>query len=86
MCAGAQCGQIMCGAADGRAGPASVPWLMNPPPRLLTDPLPECLNGPAEMPRLDPRPMPALMLACPKAHDVAAQGHRMPLWRGIEND
>jgi hypothetical protein len=36
------------------------------------------------MPRLNPRPMPALMLACPMPHDAAAQRHRMPLWRGIE--
>jgi hypothetical protein len=36
------------------------------------------------MPRLDPRPMPALPLSCP-----APQDYRMPLWRKfeqIEND
>jgi hypothetical protein len=41
------------------------------------------------MPRLDPRPMPALLIACPKPQDAAAQRYRMPLWRGfeqIEND
>jgi len=41
------------------------------------------------MPRLDPRPMPPLMLACPAPHDGAAQRYRMPLWRSfeqIEND
>jgi hypothetical protein len=53
------------------------------------DPLPDCVYGPAAMPKLDPRPMPALPLACPAPQDAAAQRYRMPLWRKfeqIEND
>src|SRR3989442_8271193 len=52
-------------------------------------PLPDCVTGPAEMPKLDPRPMPALPMAWPAPQDAAAQRHRMPLWRKfeqIEND
>jgi len=48
------------------------------------DPSPECVYGPAEMPRLDPRPMPALRLACPTPQDGASQRYRMPLWRTFE--
>ena len=49
-----------------------------------TDPLPECVSGPAEMPRLDPRPMPALQLACPTPQGGDAQRYRKPLWRSFE--
>jgi hypothetical protein len=44
----------------------------------------ECIEGPAPMPKLDPRPMPALPLACPKPGAGAAQRYRMPLWRLFE--
>jgi hypothetical protein len=44
----------------------------------------ECVYGPAEMPRLDPRPMPSLRLACPTPLDGTAQRYRMPLWRSFE--
>ena len=44
----------------------------------------ECVYGPAEMPRLDPRRMPALQLACPTPQDGTAQRYRMPLWRSFE--
>jgi hypothetical protein len=36
------------------------------------------------MPRLDPRRMPALQLACPTPQDGAAPRYRMPLWRSFE--
>src|SRR3981081_2606445 len=60
---------------------ALTPWAyrgfsMKPTLRPKADPLPDCVYGPAEMPKLDPRPMPALPLACP-----APQDYRMPLWR-----
>jgi hypothetical protein len=41
------------------------------------------------MPRLDPRPMPELQLACPTPQDGDAQRYRKPLWRRfvqLEND
>jgi len=41
------------------------------------------------MPRLDPRPMPALRLACPAPQDGTAQRYRQPLWRNfkqLDND
>jgi hypothetical protein len=52
------------------------------PPKV--NPLLDCVYGPAEMPKLDPRPMPALPLACPAPQDGAAQRYRMPLWRRFE--
>jgi hypothetical protein len=51
---------------------------MDPTPRLF-----ECVEGPAEMPVLAPRPMPDLRLACP-AKPGASQRYRMPLWRLFE--
>jgi hypothetical protein len=57
---------------------------MKPTVRSKAGPLPDCVTGPAGMPKLDPRPMPALPLSCP-----APQDYRMPLWRKfeqIEND
>jgi len=33
--------------------------------------LPDCVTGPAAMPKLDPRPMPALPLACPRRRTQA---------------
>jgi hypothetical protein len=36
------------------------------------------------MPRLDPRPMPQLQLACPTPQDGDAQRYRKPLWRRFE--
>jgi len=63
---------------------------MKPPPKPQPpNPLPECVGGPAGMPRLDPRPMPALRLACPAPQDGAAQRYRQPLWRSfkqLDND
>lgn len=59
------------------------------PHPLRPNPLPECVSEPAAMPRLDPRPMPALQLACPEPQDGTAQRYRKPLWRSfeqIEND
>ena len=44
----------------------------------------ECITEPAPMPRLEPRPMPALPLACPAPRAGAAQRYRMPLWRLFE--
>lgn len=49
----------------------------------MVDPLPECLEAPAGMPRLDPRRMPALWLACPEPQGGAAQRYRKPLWRNF---
>ena len=51
------------------------------PIREPTDERFACVEGPAAMPHLDPRPMPALMLACPAPRDGAAQRYRNPLWR-----
>jgi hypothetical protein len=51
-----------------------------PPP----NPLPECVSEPAGMPRLDPRRMPELRLACPTPQDGTAQRYRQPLWRNFE--
>jgi hypothetical protein len=50
----------------------------------MVDPLPECVEAPAGMPVLDPRRMPALLLACPEPQGGAAQRYRMPLWRNFE--
>jgi hypothetical protein len=52
---------------------------MNPTPPAL-----ECVEGPAPMPRLAPRPMPPLRLSCPLPGDGAARRYRMPLWRRYE--
>ena len=54
------------------------------PERLPGDKRPACVVGPAPMPHLDPRPMPALRLACPAPRDGTAQRYRDPLWRRYE--
>jgi hypothetical protein len=48
------------------------------------DPLPHCVPEPGEIPKLDPRRMPQLRLACPGDQDGAAQRYRLPLWRAFE--
>ena len=45
--------------------------------------LPECITAPAPMPKLEPRRMPALPLACPPLEGVAKR-YRKPLWRLFE--
>jgi hypothetical protein len=44
----------------------------------------DCVDVPATAPRLEPRRMPALQLACPAPRKGAAQRYRMPLWRLFE--
>ena len=46
--------------------------------------VPECITTPAEMPKLKPRRMPELPLACPAPAEGAVQRYRMPLWRLFE--
>ena len=48
------------------------------------DERPDCIEGPAAFPRLDPRPMPGLLQACPATRDGARQRYRHPLWRRYE--
>ena len=58
---------------------------MNPLRFPEAQPRPECIDSPAGPPRLDPRPMPALRIACrPVPRQGAAQRYHMPLWRLFE--
>lgn len=57
---------------------------MMKPVREPGDRRPACIVGPAPTPRLDPRPMPALMYACPTMHDGSEQRYHKPLWRHYE--
>ena len=71
-------GLPLCAGPQTLRGRARSVGRMNPTPRTF-----ECVEGPAEMPVLAPRPMPDLRLACP-AKPGAKQRYRMPLWRLFE--
>jgi hypothetical protein len=48
----------------------------------MADPRPDCIETPAQMPRLAPRRMPQLRLACPS--EGGAKRYRLPLWRSFQ--
>lgn len=54
---------------------------MNESRILQARPRPDCLDAPGTLPKLEPRRMPALPIACPAPRSGDAQRYRMPLWR-----